>query len=247
MAEENIQKSKRDAFRERYAKRNPELDMDNEDAYYDSANKAMDDLEGYEGMVSQFNENLKDSPEFTDMVVASKGQKGFDPIAWAIENDKLTPEVIEAIMKGDKTAALEAYNKSKQKRDENKKRDDDFAARQAENQPVSKANIEAVQKELGLSDEQRQAAIEKFYSIMHDAAEDKISKEDFMLIAKGQNYEQAVEEARQEGKAEGLSKKVDNKLRSMAPTRERAGGSQISQAPSAPVKKKRYNPFQEEE
>ena len=41
--------SNKERFRQRYAKRNPDLNMDDEEAYYGSVNQFMDEYEGYEG------------------------------------------------------------------------------------------------------------------------------------------------------------------------------------------------------
>ena len=39
--------SNKERFRQRYAKRNPDLNMDDEEAYYGSVNQFMDEYEGY--------------------------------------------------------------------------------------------------------------------------------------------------------------------------------------------------------
>ena len=58
--------SNKERFRQRYAKRNPDLNMDDEEAYYGSVNQFMDEYEGYEGNSKKMRENLSKSPAFAE-------------------------------------------------------------------------------------------------------------------------------------------------------------------------------------
>ena len=85
MAEEK--KSNRDRFRERYAKRYPDVNMDDEEAYYGQANSLMDEYEGYESNSRRMREQLAKSPAFAEMMVAARTApkgKGVDIIEIAM-------------------------------------------------------------------------------------------------------------------------------------------------------------------
>ena len=93
MAEEK--KSNRDRFRERYAKRYPDVNMDDEEAYYDRANSLMDEYEGYENNSRQMREQLAKSPAFAEMMVAARGQEDFDPVVWMVQNRGLDLQALQ--------------------------------------------------------------------------------------------------------------------------------------------------------
>lgn len=44
-----VEKSKKDTFRERFSKRYPEVNLEDEESYYDGVNRMFDEYEGYEG------------------------------------------------------------------------------------------------------------------------------------------------------------------------------------------------------
>ena len=49
---EKKEKTKKEAFLERFSKRNPDLKIDDEDAYYDAIMRYMDEFEEYEERVT---------------------------------------------------------------------------------------------------------------------------------------------------------------------------------------------------
>ena len=73
-------KSKKDAFRERFSKRYPDLNMEDEDAYYDQAGSMMDEYEGYANNAKKLRESMDKSPAFAEMMVAARDTDGFDPL-----------------------------------------------------------------------------------------------------------------------------------------------------------------------
>ena len=81
--------SNKERFRQRYAKRNPDLNMDDEEAYYGSVNQFMDEYEGYEGNSKKMRENLSKSPAFAELMVAARDQDDFDPVVWMVQNKGL--------------------------------------------------------------------------------------------------------------------------------------------------------------
>ena len=84
-AAEPAKESKRDLFRRRMSKRYPDLNLDDEDAYYDQMGKAFDEYEGYEKNSKQLTDRMQASPAFRDKVIAAGKQDDFDPIIYLTE------------------------------------------------------------------------------------------------------------------------------------------------------------------
>ena len=115
-----------------------------------------------------------------------------------------------------------------------------------ENMPASVDGIRAKAQELGLTDEQAEEIVGKMYQNMDDLVHGIISPEIFELFAKGQRHDEDVATAREEGMAQGLNKKVEDKLRTLDKPGERISGVQTPVKPSAP-KKKSDNMFLDED
>lgn len=228
--------SKKDSYFERIRKRNPDLNVDDEESYYDFQNKLMDEYESYEESSNNLRSHIEKSPLFAEMMVASKKQEGFDPIVWAVENGKLN---IEALQNDPDYAKKLA--KASQKAMERRAKQDDIDKQMEENMPVSIESIRMKAKEMNLSDEQAEEVIGHMYQIMNDLIVGKIDSHIFELIAKGQNYDAGIEAAREEGVAEGLNTKVNERLRTLPNKIERTGGKQSPIRERAINKNK--NPF----
>ena len=235
MAEEK--KSNRDRFRERYAKRYPDVNMDDEEAYYDRANSLMDEYEGYENNSRQMREQLAKSPAFAEMMVAARGQEDFDPVVWMVQNRGLDLQALQDDPDYAKKLA-DAHNEhlkwlAKQK---------DIYEKTQENTPKSYEVVLAKAQEMGLSKEQAQEVVDNMYQIMEDLSVGKIDPSIFEIMAKGLNYNAAVATARAEGEAEGLSRKVDDKLRDLSRQGSPSRGRQRARQ-EPPARQEVNNPF----
>lgn len=230
-------KSKKDTFRERVAARYPSMDMDNEDEYYGNMGLLLDEFEGYEDNSRKMRESMSKSPVFAEMIVAARGQEDFDPIVWMVQNKGLDlqsladdPDYAQKL-----ADAHNSYLEKLAKQDEIEKQ-------MAENIPASVQAVRSKAAEMGLSDEQAEEVIGSLYKIMDDLIVGKIDPAYFEMIAKGMNYNSAVETAREEGVAAGLSTKVEDKLRDISGKRERSSGRQSPVQERKPVRKFQ-NPF----
>lgn len=87
--------SKRDAFRGRISQRYPELDMEDEDAYYDRMNATMDEYEGYESNSRRLRESMERSPAMAEMMLAAREQDDFDPVVWMVMNKGLDLQALQ--------------------------------------------------------------------------------------------------------------------------------------------------------
>lgn len=231
--------SRRDAFRKRVSERYPDLDMDDEDAYYEQMGKTMDEYEGYERNTQRLREAMEKSPEMVRMLNAARDQENFDPLAYLFEN--ASGDILALAQDPDgakKFGEMRAEQLKRQAEGENIKK------ALTENMPNSVSAIKAKAQELGIPDEQAQEIVGQMFQVMDDLVHGKIDPEVFAMMAKGRNYDNAVEQARDEGKVEGLNQKVNDKLRTLEGKQERVSGVQSPMKTPAP-KKKVHNMFVE--
>lgn len=232
-----ISKSKKDTFRERFLKRYPDLNMEDEESYYGGANQLMDEFEGYETNSKKMRESISKSPVFAELMAAAREQDDFDPIVWMVQNKGLD---LKALSEDSDYAQklADAHNSYLEKMS----KQDEIEKQMAENMPISIEAIRAKAQEMGLSDEQAEETIGRLYQIMDDLIVGKIDPTHFEMVAKGMNYNAAIEEAREEGMAAGISTKVEDKLRDLSGKNAAPRGSQRSVQEPKPKKEER-NPF----
>ena len=235
MAEE-IKETKREAFRRRMAEREPNLNLDDEDAYYGYMDGMVTEYDDFRKSSEAMRQNMANSPALTEMLMAARGQDGFDPVLWMIENRGLD---LDALRDDEKYAekVTEARNAwlAKKAKDE-----ETFEAAKA-NMPRSIEAIKAKQAEMGLSDEQANEIVGDIYQMGTDLTMGIIPVNIFEMLAKGKAYDKDVEEARDVGIAQGLETKVTDKLRKMPKTTEQVRGRQMPMRETKP--KGQYNPF----
>lgn len=233
-APENAQPSKRDAFRSRVSKRYPDLNMDDEDAYYDQMSKTLDEYEGYENNSRRLRESMSKSPAMQEMLLAARDQEDFDPVVWMVRQKGLDLQAVQ-----DDPDYAQKLSDAHAQYLEKKAQGEEIERAMNENMPASVEAIRAKAEELGLNDEQTQEIVGKMYQTMDDLVHGIISPEIFTLLAKGNNFDNAVDQARAEGKAEGVSTKVDDKLRDISDKQEYTAGIQTPAKPAEPQKRPR--------
>lgn len=235
MAEE-IKETRREAFLRRMAEREPNLNLDDEDAYYGYMDDMVTEYDDFRKSSESMRQNMANSPALTEMLMAARGQEGFDPVLWMIENRGLD---LDALRDDEKYAekVTEARNAwlAKKAKDE-----ETFEAAKA-NMPRSIEAIKAKQAEMGLSDEQANEIVGDIYQMGSDLTIGIIPVNIFEMLAKGKTYDKDVEEAREVGVAQGLETKVTDKLRKMPKTTEQVRGRQMPMRETKP--KGQYNPF----
>lgn len=234
------EKTKRDLYNERLRSRRPDLNLDDEDAYYGYQGENLNELERYEANTRTLRENIERSPLFAEMMVASQEQEGFDPLLWAVESGRIDLDALR-----DDPEYAKKLGEAGKKALERRAQADAIDKAMQENMPASVDAVRAKAAELGLSDQQAQEVVANMYQIMNDLIIGKIDPAFFEVIAKGQNYTNDVQTAREEGIAQGLNTKVNETLRKLPENRERAGGQQP--AATSPRPHRKNNIFLEEE
>lgn len=230
--------SAKDNFRNRFSQKYSDVNMDDEEAYYGKANQMMDEYDDQQTKLDNVRNAVGSSEDFQDLLaelaewntehpdqpysimhyLAKKVQQGELDLDELSNNPDYADKIAEAQAKKTKDA------------DEQKALEEEGS----KNFEESIAMMQRVRDERGLTDEQVNSAMEKVYAIYDDLSKNLITEENFCAILDAQNYDTAVADARDEGKAEGLNTKVTDKLRKMPKTSERAGGSQSPMAEQKP-------------
>lgn len=231
MAKE-INETKREAFRRRMAEREPNLNLDDEDAYYGYMDDMVTEYDEYRTSSDAMRKNMDHSPALAEMFMAAREEESFDPVLWMVRNKGLDldalrddPEYAEKV--------TEAHNEWLAKR----AKADEINEQAAANMPKSIEAIQAKAAELGLTDEQADEIVGEIYQMGNDLTLGIIPVNIFEMLAKGKTYDKDVEEAREVGVAEGLHTKVTDKLRTMPKTNEQVRGRQMPVKEAKPKKK----------
>lgn len=235
MAKE-INETKREAFRRRMAEREPNLNLDDEDAYYGYMDNMVTEYDDYRTSSDAMRKNMDHSPALAEMFMAAREEESFDPVLWMVRNKGLDldalrddPDYAEKV--------TEAHNEWLAKR----AKSDEINEQAAANMPKSIEAIKAKAAEMGLTDEQADEIVGEIYQMGNDLTLGIIPVNIFEMLAKGKTYDKDIEEAREVGIAEGLETKVTDKLRKMPKTNEQVRGRQMPVKEAKP--KRQYNPF----
>lgn len=230
MAKE-INETKREAFRRRMAEREPNLNLDDEDAYYGYMDNMVTEYDDYRTSSDAMRKNMDHSPALAEMFMAAREEESFDPVLWMVRNKGLDldalrddPEYAEKV--------TEAHNEWLAKR----AKSDEINEQAAANMPKSIEAIKAKAAELGLTDEQADEIMGEIYQMGDNLILGIIPVNIFEMLAKGKTRDADVETAREEGIAEGLNTKVTDKLRTMPKTNEQVRGRQMPVKEAKPKK-----------
>ena len=214
--------SARDRYRSRYSASNPDLNLDDEEAFYTQANNNLDELESYRQTNKELGEAFDRTPELAGMVIAARN--GQNPFAWLAENIGPDMDIRElannpefAQTMGDAlTKFMDNQEKGRQKKEEIGK-----------NVTKSIQTLKELQNKKSLSDEQCIKMCNDFFGEF-DEEGNPVGKESFMYKASngivtegmweslinGRNYDQDIKTATDKARATALNEKVENGLKS---------------------------------
>ena len=206
---ESAEPTARDRFRSRIAEDYPDLDIDDEDAYYNAANDRYDELQSFRTNTQNFRDALDlDAEErgtFNEMILAASKQKDFDPVIWLVENGGLD---IDALRDDPDYARKlgEARKKYLDQISDGTKIEKEFEA----NAPASIEAINQYCQENGIDDDTKTNAIGRMYDLIDNLMVGKMPVELFQLVVNGVSHDEDVDYAREAGKAEGRQTKVSD-------------------------------------
>ncbi|UKK52157.1 hypothetical protein L6472_06135 [Prevotella sp. E13-17] len=211
----------KERYRGRYKEKHPDLDLDNEDAFYDQANKNLDELENYRESNDALGKAFDETPLLGGLVMAAKN--GENPFVYLAENVGPDMDIRELAKNPDFSKKMgEALQKfmDKQKQGLQARKE------QGENMVKSFETLKEIQKERGLSDEQCVKMAKDFFgevdedgnpvgkeSWMQLASKGVVTKDMWDALFNARNYASDIAAAEERARASALNEKIQNPLR----------------------------------
>mgnify|MGYP007101828441 CR=1 FL=1 len=213
MAKENEKKSSRDKLLERLKGRNPELDIDDDEAVSGQITSDYDQMEQKDEERRQFNDMLAKNPYAAPIVtglVTGKNEDGsdFNLGEWLIDNE---PEMVMDFIEGNPKNKQKYAELREQRR---KDADEDEAFRKSAEELTKKVDkeLDAAVEELGLKPEDAREAAEWLFGeggFLDRLQKLELTKEDFINVFRLKNYDSDIENADHNGYVRGQNEKID--------------------------------------
>lgn len=214
------QPSAKDRYRGRYSEAHPDLNLDDDEAFYTQANQNLDELESFRKSDKELGEAMERTPQLAGLVLAARN--GVNPFVWLAEN--IGPDMdIRELANNPEFAnqmgeALTKFQQAQEKAQAKKKEI-------GENMANSFQTLKDYQAEKGLSDEECVKMAKDFFGELDDDG-NPVGKESFMYLAsngivtKGmwealfnaRHYEGDIAAATDRARASALNDKVQNPL-----------------------------------
>lgn len=228
-----VAKSGKDSFGERFGKKFPDVDVQDEEAYYNALNGEFDRMERMDAEQRELGELLGRDPRSAGFLMVLKN--GGNPMEYLIE--QYGDDFRDALNDEEKAKELAAaFAKNVEKRAESEK----LRAESEKNMQAMLDNLDAAQVDGSFTDDDAVKAFEYLYAdggLMDRILVNDIKKEDWMMLMKAAKYDDMVKEneakvaeARTEGEVAGrnanidLQKRKQNKAKEM-PTNVPSAGS----------------------
>lgn len=216
-----VQPSARDRYRSRYGERYPDLNLDDEEAFYGQANQNLDELEDLRESNRQLGETFDRVPLLAGLLTAAK--EGQNPWAYMVENVGPDMDIRELVNNPDFVKTMgEAVIKFQERQDAAKAKREEIG----KNAVKSLHTLKELQKEMGLSDEACIKMANDFFgefdengnpvgkdSFMQNASNGIVTKGMWESLVKGRNYDGDIADAREKASASALNSKVQNGLK----------------------------------
>ncbi|MDY6302439.1 MAG: hypothetical protein SPL96_11180 [Bacteroidales bacterium] len=203
-------KSKRDSLRERMLKRNPELNVEDPEAYSGGISDYLDELDGQIGRYRESEEKLtrmmNTDPRSAHFL--SSWSNGDDPAVALMR--MFGDEIREKMDDPEYQEQLAAANKEYVERVAKSK---ELEEQYQQNIGTSQETLEAFQQENGLSDEQVDQVMELLQGIFQDAIIGKFSRDSMEMALKAIRHDEDVAEAADVAEVKGRNTKINETLR----------------------------------
>lgn len=233
---ENVQsaKSKKDSFNERLLANRPELNLEDEDAYYGAINEDYDNYENNAKSLKEENERYKDNErQLVEFATANKNNglylddlmSGKDIFASAIERHGYDG-VLEYLQSDE---AREKYQQEEEnyraRLEKSKKLDEEASLNREETDKNLMSAIEAGE----FTREDCEKAIDFLMDINDGLNVNHCEVEWIKMALNAMNHDADVDNAREEGRIEGVNEGVEKQMR------KKSKDSAPSNLPSMPV------------
>lgn len=219
--EQEQQQSAKDRYRSRYATAHPDMNLDDEDAFYGQANANLDELEDYRESNRLLGEAFDKTPLLGGLVIAAK--EGKNPFAYLLENVGPDADIRELVNNPDfeKTMgeALTTWMDNEKKAKEREKKI-------GENCVKSVQVLKELQQERGLTDEECVKMCNDFFgefdengnpvgkdSFMANASMGIVTKGMWESLINGRHYDADIADAKEKASAQALNGRIQNGLR----------------------------------
>ena len=219
--QEPPQQSAKDRYRGRYASSYPDMNLDDEEAFYGQANANLDELEGFRKSNKELGDAFDRHPLLAGLVLAAK--EGQNPFAYLAENVgpdmdirelATNPEFAETMGK-----ALETFQEKQKKTEEQNRQ-------RGENVIKSIQVLKELQKEKNLTDEECIKMCNDFFgefdedgnpvgkdSFMANASNGIVTKGMWESLINGRHYDNDIAEATEKASAAALNGRIQNGLK----------------------------------
>ena len=203
--------SNKQKFRDDFASRYPDIDMNDEEAYFGALNEQNEQNAQSAARLKEYEESERKLGEAFDADERNAGL--FLELTKKDEFRKRLAEKHAADMK--KSAEAKALNAQAEK-----------------NIGASLQAFDKVSDEMSLTDEQRADLFEKMTTLTKDLIVDKVSEDVWRMMAKGLVYDADVEQADMEGEVRGKNSRISEKLRKEQSSALNAGGGGGNASPA---------------
>lgn len=216
-------KTGKDTFGERFGKRFPDIDAQDEEAYYGALNGEFDRVERMDAEQRELGELLGRDPRSAGFLMVLK--KGGNPMEYLIE--QYGDDFRDALNDEEKAKELAAaFAKNAEKRAESEK----LRAESEKNMQAMVDALDAAQADGSFTDDDAVKAFEYLYAdggLMDRILVNDIKKEDWMMLMKAAKYDDMVKEneakvaeARNEGEVAGRNANIDLQKRKQTKAKE---------------------------
>lgn len=236
--EEAVVKSGKDSFNERFGKRFPDVNIEDEEAYYGALNGELDRLEKSDAAQKELGNILASDPRSAGFLMVLKS--GGNPVEYLIE--QYGEDFREALNDEEKAKEFAAaFAKNVEKRAESEKLREQADA----NMQAMIDALDAAQADGSFADDDAVDAFEYLYAdggLLDRILVNDIKKEDWLMLMKAAKYddmikenEQKVAEAKEEGEIAGRNANIDIQKKKKAQVKAMPGNvpstGSVRQAP----------------
>lgn len=219
-------KSKRDSFRERFAQRYPEVNMDDDEAVYNQLSTDYDTFDQNNQRMNDFNQMLKDNPHAPGLIAGMVTKKNADGSDFNLTDfliDELGQDYVDAI-NGDAEARKRLKENEKKKVEASEKLAKGKEALAKNMQQEDKELDDAI-KEAKMKPDAIKDLIDWLYKRSDDgedheddgfvwrAARYGLKKADFLRLFQIKDFDKAVSDAEERGYKRGRNEKIDQQKR----------------------------------
>ena len=213
--------SARERYRGRYSEAYPDMNLDDEEAFYNQANANLDELEGFRKSNKELGEAMDKAPILAGLVLAAK--EGQNPYAYLVEN--MGPDMdIRDLAENPEFATQmgEALKKWQEKQEKAASKKKEIG----ENMAKSIQTLKEYQTEKGMSDEECVKMLADFFgdydeqgqpvekaSFMQNASNGIVTKGMWEALFNARHYADDIASATEQARATALNEKVQNGLK----------------------------------